>query len=302
MVINRQKTVFIVFPVHNRITETKAFLASLAQQTVGNYKVVICDDGSTDGTAEYISNNYPDVVLIEGTGDLWWTAGINRCVRYVLSHCNESDYILTLNNDTTLPANYIEQKLERAGQYPNTIIGSLCVYADNRNMIETSGYIMNFAKCRGERLTRPGELRNERHTGVAEVTHLPGKGVLLPVKVFKDIGLYDEANLPQYHADTDLVLRAHKKGYKVLIDFDSIVYSEVNRNIMALPTNKISLQNMLRSFGPHSINNFRVYNNFAVKHFPDNRFKFLLVTYAKTIGGMIKRYLKYKFAGKKPVV
>jgi GT2 family glycosyltransferase len=297
---DKQKTVYIVFPVHNRIEETKAFLASLARQTVDDYRLVICDDGSTDGTADYIAKHYPDVIVVAGTGQLWWTAGINRCVRYVLSHCEDSDYILTLNNDTTLPADYIRQKLERAGQYPDTIIGSLCVYADNENMIETSGYVMNFKKCRGERLTRPGEIRGERHRGVAEVTHLPGKGVLLPVRVFRDIGLYDEENLPQYHADTDLVLRAHKAGYKVLIDFDSIVYSEVNRNIMALPTNEISLQSMLRSFGPYSINNFRVYNNFARKHFPDNRLKFLFITYAKTIGGMTKRYLKYKFVRTRP--
>jgi GT2 family glycosyltransferase len=219
-----------------------------------------------------------------------------------MSRCQASDYILTLNNDTTLPPTYIQQKLERAGQYPNAIIGSLCVYANNTNMIETSGYIMDFCKCKAERLTRPGQIRNEGHKGVAEVTHLPGKGVLLPVQVFKDVGLYDEANLPQYHADTDLILRAHKFGYKVLVDFDSVVHSKVNANIMAFPTNEITLHSIIKSFGPHSINNFRAYNAFARKHFPNNRFKFLFVTYFKTLAGMMKRYLRYKFARKSPVL
>lgn len=296
-------TIYVVFPVHNRIEETKRFLVSLAAQTIKNYRLVICDDGSTDGTTEYLSNNWPDVIVINGTGQLWWTAGVNRCVEYVLSCCKENDYILTLNNDVLLPAEYLQQKLARAKEYPDAIIGSLCVYADNTELIETSGYIMNYDKCRSERLTRPGELRGERHTGLAEVTHMPGKGVLLPVKVFRDVGVYDETNLPQYHADTDLVLRAHNKGYHVYVDFDSIVLSEVNSSNMVLPTHEITLKGIVNTFvGPYSMNNYWVYNNFAKKHFPEKRVRFLVQTYAKTISGLVKRYIKLKLSLGKALV
>ena len=288
-------TVYIVFPVHNRIEETKRFLASLVHQTVTNYRLVICDDGSTDGTSDYLTKNYPDVVVIEGTGQLWWTAGINRCIEYVLSCCDDNDYILTLNNDVSLPPEYLQQKLTRAKDNPDTIIRSLCVYADNTDIIETSGYIMNYDKCSSKRLTRPGEVRSKRHTGLAEVTHLPGKGVLFPVKLLRKVGLYDEVSLPQYHADTDLVLRAHGMGYRVYVDFDSVVLSEVNINNMVLPTQKITLKGIVKTFiGPYSMNNFWVYNNFAKKHFPRKRFRFLAITYMRTISGLAKRYIKYK--------
>lgn len=288
-------TVYIVFPVYNRIEETKRFLTSLACQTVDNYQLVICDDGSTDGTREYLANNWPEVVVLEGNGQLWWTAGINRCIEYVLSRCDQNDYILTLNNDALLPSNYLEQKLDRIRDYPDSIIGSLCVYADNPNVIETSGYIMNDDKCSIARLTKPGEMRSERHTGLVEVTHLPGKGVLLPVKVFKEIGLYDEARFPQYHADTDLVLRARKKGHRVFVDFDSVILSEVNTNNMVLPTQEITLKGIVKTFiGPYSMNNYTIYNNFAKKHFPNKRMRFLILIYTKTIGGLIRRYIKCK--------
>mgnify|MGYP000417478311 CR=1 FL=1 len=288
-------TVYIVFPVHNRIEETKKFLASLARQTVTNYRLVICDDGSTDGTGEYLAKNCPDVVIVKGTGQLWWTAGINRCIEYVLSCCDQNDYVLTLNNDVSLPPEYLQQKLARAKDNPDAIIGSLCVYADNTDIIETSGYIINYDKCSSDRLTKPGELRNEQHKGLAEVTHLPGKGVLLPVKLFREVGLYDEVGLPQYHADTDLVLRAHDMGYRVYVDFDSVVLSEINTNNMVLPTQEITLKGIVKTFiGPYSMNNFRVYNNFARKHFPGKRLKFLAIIYVKTISGLAKRYIKYK--------
>jgi len=295
MINNKDVTVHIVFPVHNRLESTKDFLTSLSKQSAQNYKLVICDDGSTDGTGEYLSTHHPDVTVIQGNGQLWWTAGINKCVHYVLENSCETDYILTLNNDVLLPDNYIEQKLQRSSEFPDAIIGTLCVYSDNKNIIETSGYIMGFEKCEGKRLTKPGEKRTEKHKGVVEVTHLPGKGVLIPVTVFKDIGLYDEVNLPQYHADTDLILRAHKAGYCVLVDFDSVIYSDVNANNMVLPTHAITLKGIVDTFrGPYSMNNFSIYNNFAKKHFPDRRVKYLLKTYFKTISGLTKRYLQYR--------
>ena len=97
--------------------------------------------------------------------------------------------------------------------------------------------------------------KGEQHKGVIEVTHLPGKGVLFPVKAFRDVGLYDEVNLPQYNAYTYLVLRAYKAGYKVLLDYDSIVFSEVNTNNMSLPMQKITIKGIINTFvGPHSMN------------------------------------------------
>ncbi len=294
------KTVYIVFPVHNRIDETKRFLKSLDEQSTSNYKLVICDDGSTDGTSEHLEANYPEVVVLKGDGQLWWTAGINKCIRYVLSVCRESDYILTLNNDAQLPGDFIKQKLDRAEDYPDAIIGSLCMYADERNLIETSGYIMDYETCTSTQLNKPGDARTDSHRGMKEVTHLPGKGVMLPVKVFRDVGLYDEANLPQYHADTDLVLRAHKAGYPVFVDYDAILLSEVNTNNMVLPTHELTLKGMAKTFiGPYSMNNLSIRNNFAKKHFQGKRFRYLSKTYFRIIAGLVRRYVAYKFRRKK---
>ena len=80
--INKDVMVHIVFPVHNRLKSTKDILASLSKQSAQNYNLVICDDGSTDGTGEYLSTHHPDVTVIQGNGQLWWTAGINKCVHY----------------------------------------------------------------------------------------------------------------------------------------------------------------------------------------------------------------------------
>ncbi len=290
------KKVYIVLPVFNRLAATRAFLKSVRKQTYTNYEVVICDDGSSDGTGEYLRENAPWVTLIQGTGNLWWTAGINRCIRNVLSRCEEDDYFLTINNDTYIPPSFLEQKMQRAAEFPSCIIGSACVYMEDPEFIETSGFNMDFQRCVARSLTARGERRGPGHNGVVSVTHLPGKGVLIPAVVFRELGLYDEVALPHYHADTDLTLRATEAGYRVLVDFDSVVYSDINLNNMTIPGQSMTIKDIVKTFrGPYSPNNFRICNSFAKKHFKGRRrFTYLIKTYTKIIGGMTLRYLRSK--------
>jgi GT2 family glycosyltransferase len=68
---------------------------------------------------------------------------------------------------------------------------------------------------------QPGEL--------VEVTHAPGRGALIPLAVFRKVGLYDRKRLPHYGADYDLTLRARRAGFKVYISFDAKLYSHVEK-------------------------------------------------------------------------
>jgi len=289
--------VFVVFPVHNRLRSTVGFLESLARQTYTNFQVVICDDGSTDGTSEVLAREYPHVTVIPGTGNLWWTGGINRCVSRVLQIAADDDYVLTINNDVIVPEWYLAQKVERAQEYPGSIIGSLCVYMDKPEQIETSGFIVDLTTGAGRPLTRSGAYRSPQHQGIEQVTYVPGKGVLIPVRVYKEIGIYDEVGLPHYHADADFCIRASKAGVPVLIDFDSVVFSDVNLKNMSLPDREVTLRGMLNTFrGPYSLNNFAILNYFAAKHFALRRHRFLFAYYTRVLGGMVLRYARFRFS------
>lgn len=289
------KKIFVVFPVHNGLEQTIQFMESLGKQSYQNYEVIVCDDGSVDGTSEYLKNNYPAVKVVQGTGDLWWTGGINMCVERALQECETGDFILTINNDVILDDHYLQQKITRSEQYPNTIIGSLCVFMSDPDLIETSGIIVDFDKCDSVSLTKNGEKRTQAHTGIVDATTLPGKGVLIPVKVFKEIGLYDQDNFPHYHADTDFILRAFKAGYRVVVDFDSLVYSDVNYKNMTLPSNMMTVKNIVATFrGPYSQNNWQIKCNYAKKHFGLKWRRYLVIKYIRIVGGLVVRYLRFK--------
>jgi hypothetical protein len=56
---------------------------------------------------------------------------------------------------------------------------------------------------------------------------LPGRGTLVPVSAFKEIGLFDVVNFPHYGSDEDFSLRCKKKGYNLLVSKKAIVHSVV---------------------------------------------------------------------------
>jgi GT2 family glycosyltransferase len=82
----KTRKIEIVTPVHNRREETLQCLRSLARaESSGlDLHVIIVDDGSTDGTAEAVATQFPDVEIIRGDGSLWYTAGTNRGIQAAL--------------------------------------------------------------------------------------------------------------------------------------------------------------------------------------------------------------------------
>jgi len=110
---------WVCIPVYNRIHFTLKCLESLSRQDYPHYTVVVCDDGSTDGTAQAIEDQYPQVVVLHGDGNLWWTGATNRCVEYAIQHATDpGDCVVTLNNDLEVPENYLSSLANAALKYP----------------------------------------------------------------------------------------------------------------------------------------------------------------------------------------
>ncbi|RMH19009.1 MAG: glycosyltransferase family 2 protein [Gammaproteobacteria bacterium] len=291
-------SVYVALPTHNRRDSLGRFLRSLREQDYAHIQVVVCDDGSTDGTGEMLRDEFPEVAVVQGTGSLWWTGGMNRCVEYILTRAGDGDYVLTINDDVILPPHYISQKVDRAREFPGAIIGSVCVYMEDEDKIETSGMMVDFRARKFCPLVPHGARRSRLNvSGMVPASHLPGKGVLIPVSVYKRIGLYDGKHFPHYHADSEFTFRAFKYGIKVYVDFDSVVRSQVNLYNAGRSSSRPSFRQVLHSFfSPYGLNSFQAYWNMACLHFPEAKWDFLLRSYARITGGMLKRAL---FANKK---
>ncbi len=214
-------SVAIVVPVHNRLEYTREFLESLFANTYRNFVLFITDDGSTDGTSDYLRENWPPsrgVRVIQGDGSYWWTKSVNAAIR--LAQRSGFTHVLTLNNDVVLPPDYLENILAAARAHPHAIIGSQSFDLKTRAW-HSSGTRRNWLPARDEIIPRI------REGEVVRTTHICARGTLVPMEVFETLGLYDEKHLPQYGADEELTFRAAGHGWQIVIPGNVTLYSHI---------------------------------------------------------------------------
>jgi len=219
--MTREKYIVALIPVHNGLKYTKHGLKKLFEslsQTAPSkdkFEVIIIDDGSTDGTAEWIMNNYPQITVLAGNGNLWWSGSINKGARYAFNDLN-ADYILLWNNDITPEKEYFLNlsKLIRIHQ-EEQILASKIYFMHKPDVIWNMGGI--FKPKSGKKLVIGlFHKDNIRFEQAQKCDWATGMGTLVPRQVVESIGCWDEKRFPQYHGDSDFTFRATKAGYKII--------------------------------------------------------------------------------------
>ena len=261
--------IFICIPVHNRIEYSLKCIESIKAQQYTNYKIIICDDGSSDNTSKIISENHSDVVIIKGAGNLWWTGGTNECVKLALEYADDEDYVYTLNNDTELLSDTLTKLIEISSQNKGSIIGTLNLFYDNPNLIENSAFKRNVL-FGYSRLHKFGQFNNEIDK-LRVVDALSGKGVLIPIKTFKEIGLYNSKMLPHYHADFEFTYRAKKTGHPLYLSTSARLLSHQYLSGTGSVTSKVNFKEFILSF-----------NNIKSTHHLPSLINFHKLIYGKT--------------------
>jgi GT2 family glycosyltransferase len=203
--------VSIIIPIYNRLEVTKQGLISLTKaldydnldSNKLNYEIVIVDDGSTDGSGDWIRLNYPKIHVLQGDGNLWWTGSINKGVRYAVdTFC--VDYVLLWNDDVIAETNYFIEldEIISKNKHRNAIFGSLIIENTN-NKIWFSGGVFN--KWTGKKFMKNQVISDKDNESPCD--WLTGMGTLISVKVIQNHNLeWDHKNFPQYYGDSDFTL------------------------------------------------------------------------------------------------
>lgn len=238
--MKRKIKVEIVAPVHNRRDITLQCLRSLARINTDELQVhtIIVDDGSTDGTSEAIKKNFPEVEIVPGDGNLWFTEGTNVGVRAALKH--NPDYVLTINDDSVFDRDFLKYMVETAENFPRSVIGPLLLLWDApHKLFQTAP----------EWKTLAGGWRHWQNQTVWTVPKKPfevdlivGNCVLFPVKAIEECGLMDSKRYPNF-GDAEYTPRLKRNGWNLLIEPRARVFCQPN-NIPAKIT-KMSLRQKL---------------------------------------------------------
>lgn len=274
---------YVVIPVFNRKHFTKACLLSLREQTASSFKVIVVDDGSTDGTADMLREEFSEVIAIDGGGDLWWTAATNLGIRHALQ--NGATYVMTLNNDTLAPKDFIEKMLFWSSQKPTALLGAFAIDSVSRLPIY-GGEIMHWSTNTTTHLLK--KLPFEKQVGLHKVTHFPGRGLLISKQVFDTIGLFDEKNFPHYYADYDFSYKATRYGFEVYCNYDAKIYTYPDESGDRENRKKKSLKNYYNHlFGIRGGGNLINFTRFTLRNCPPLYVPFVL------LNGYFRRFFGY---------
>lgn len=259
------ETLYIVIPVFNRWHFTLACLKSLSEQSDKRFKTIVVDHGSTDDTSVQIAQLFPDVIVLQGDESMWWTAAVNMGIEYALQH--KATYVLTLNNDTIARPDYVAQLFKAIENAPaNSLIGSTSIDANTHQVTYCGEKVLWFSETSSPHVKH---VTAEPVNGLLEVTHFPGRGLLIPAAVFEKIGLFDEKGFPHYMADYEFTMRAAKYGFPVLCAWNAriITYPEASGANEIKATKTVSGYKQYL-FGIKGGGNLPLFYRYALRHCP----------------------------------
>ena len=204
----------IIIPNYNGLKFMEPCLQSLQEQTKADFKLLIVDNGSTDGSVEWLKERkLPAILLSENTG---FAGAVNVGIQAA-----DTPYVILLNNDTTVDPCYVEH-MERAMDQSEKIfsVSSKMVQMACPTLMDDAGdmySILGWAYQRGvgrsvKRYTRPCRV----------FTACAGAAIYRR-EVFEKIGYFDELHFA-YLEDIDVGYRAKLYGYDNIYCPDAVVY------------------------------------------------------------------------------
>jgi len=212
-------TVAVVVPVYERPEKIHRFIPQFLSQTFENLMIVVVDHGRRH--VDYSAFDDPRLVVLRENSELWWTGAVNRGVEYALRRIAPSGFILVINDDVQVDDTYVQSLVELGAAHPDSIVGSVSVDECSGEVLSAS-FSLNRLKAKFV----PAYYKRMLH----EVPNaclcsdiLPGRGMLVPARVFAAVGLFLEEALPHYGADNEFSYRARRAGYPLLVSKRCVV-------------------------------------------------------------------------------
>ncbi len=226
-------TVDVIIVNYNTRDRTLECISSVLQQNLPGHRVVLVDNGSTDGSVEAIAAAHPEVLLVDVGENVGFARGVNRGV-----DAGDGEFVLLLNPDATAFPGSLEALLRFATEHPeHGIYGGRTVREDGTLDpsscwgAPTLWSLLCFAGglstvFRGSELFDPESLGGWRRDSVREVPIVTGCLLLARRRDWELLGGMDERFF-LYGEDAEFSARAWKRGFRPVIVPDAVIQHDV---------------------------------------------------------------------------
>jgi GT2 family glycosyltransferase len=173
-----------------------------------NYEIIVVDNGSSDGSVEYLKNKFPSIKIIEEGYNKFIVAyndGVEKA---------KGEWVFLLNNDMVFKEDFLTPLLDCISDKDSFAVGSKMLSFEGK--FEKGA---NIAKFRFGYLW----LKTKEVDKLTPSIYIGAHG-LFRKEMFLELGGFDEIYLPFYSEDLDLCYRAWKRGWKVFVEPRSVIY------------------------------------------------------------------------------
>lgn len=214
--------VSVIILNHNGRDYLGPCLSSVLNSAYEEFEVILVDNGSVDGSLEYIRRYFPEhkrLKVIPLDRNHGFAQGNNIGYQYA---DRRTKYLICLNNDTEAEPDWIQEIVRKMEQDP--LIGAAqpkIRLMSDRAKIDAVGGIMDYygrTFSLGNRETDRGQ-----YDAVEEIFYASGAAIALKKEVLEEVGLFDPSYFT-YYEDTDLCWRIRLAGYNIVLVSTATVY------------------------------------------------------------------------------
>ena len=203
-------------------------LSSIEKVSYPNYKVLIVDNNSEDGSVDFFKENFSQYDILSLESNLKYAGGNNAAVEYLKP--KEEDFLVFINNDTMVSSDFLDHLIEPFLNDANCIITvPKILFAMDINKIWYAGGIVNMWKGKIDHIG----IRNfdgPRYSFMMETDYATGCCLCINSADFKKLDYFDTM-FNMYCEDVDLSIRAKRMNRKIVYSPKSIILHSVSQSL-----------------------------------------------------------------------
>lgn len=240
--------VSIVLVNWNGLEDTKVCLEYIRKQTYSNIKIIVVDNGSKDGSVDYLETIH-DITLLKNSKNLGFTGG--HITGYTAV---EGEYVLLLNNDAVMDTEYVERGVAYLQMDSSIAVlgGRAYQWNENNPLLDKTNSFYAYQDINP--ITAEGIFRQVDEGIPRDVNNVSGSCVFIRRSVINEVGYLHDPFFA-YYEESDLFARIKRAGHRIVYHPELVIW-HANGKTAARKGSSFSFYMMMRNRFRFAVRNF----------------------------------------------